>query len=156
MLSKIENDRVMPSIGMLHRLVSELGTNIGALLDSSESEPTSWITHNHERPVIPRASSDPSVAGVSLEWLTPFPVPNLFQSAIHIIEPGARSDGEVHHQGEDFVYIMHGSIELSIDGQIHILEEGDSFFFPSDLPHAYSNPGATVARVLWFNTPPTF
>jgi uncharacterized RmlC-like cupin family protein len=126
----------------------------GALLDSSE--PTSWITRNRDRPVIPRASSDTGAAGVSLEWLTPFPVPKLFQSAIHIIEPGARSDGEVHHQGEDFGYVLQGSIELSIDGQIHVLEEGDSFCFPSDLPHAYCNPGATVAKVLWFNTPPTF
>ena len=38
----------------------------------------------------------------------------------------------------------------------HHLKAGDSFFFRSELPHSYRNPGDIEARVLWVNTPPTF
>ena len=36
------------------------------------------------------------------------------------------------------------------------LGPGDSFAFPSTLPHMYRNPGSEVTRVIWINTPPTF
>lgn len=36
------------------------------------------------------------------------------------------------------------------------LNAGDSFYFPSNLPHAYRDPGKTRLRVVWINTPPTF
>ena len=49
MLSKIENDRVAPSIGLLHRLVSALGTNIGALF---EQTPSGCVTRVGARPII--------------------------------------------------------------------------------------------------------
>ncbi|CAN7764381.1 cupin domain-containing protein [Caballeronia sp. LjRoot31] len=37
-----------------------------------------------------------------------------------------------------------------------MLNAGDSFAFPSNLPHAYYNPGDVVARVIWFNPPQRF
>jgi mannose-6-phosphate isomerase-like protein (cupin superfamily) len=37
-----------------------------------------------------------------------------------------------------------------------MLQTGDSFYFSSSVPHSYRNPGKTVTRVLWINTPPTF
>jgi len=36
------------------------------------------------------------------------------------------------------------------------LRAGDSFHFPSEVPHGYRNPGRVRTRVLWVNTPPTF
>jgi mannose-6-phosphate isomerase-like protein (cupin superfamily) len=47
-------------------------------------------------------------------------------------------------------------LELTINSEKHLLRAGDSFYFPSDLPHAYRNPGKTVMRAVWINTPPTF
>jgi uncharacterized cupin superfamily protein len=53
-------------------------------------------------------------------------------------------------------YVLEGRLELSIDGASHLLGPGDSFSFPSHLAHTYRNPGDTVTRVVWINTPPTF
>ena len=53
-------------------------------------------------------------------------------------------------------YVLQGELELQVNGQFFDLKEGDSFYFRSDLPHGYKNPGSKVARVIWINTPPTF
>src|SRR5439155_362347 len=51
---------------------------------------------------------------------------------------------------------LEGRIELTLGQERYLLEAGDSFYFPSDVPHGYRNPGRVQARVLWVNTPPTF
>ena len=41
-----------------------------------------------------------------------------------------------HHSEEQFGYICDGALELNIDGDKHVLYEGDSYFIPSQIPHA--------------------
>jgi transcriptional regulator with XRE-family HTH domain len=150
MLSKLENGKVTPSIGLLHRLASVLGTNVSALFEQNQ---TGVVTRAGTRPNISQGDSQRQI---SLELLTPVPSPTLFQSAIYTIAPKARSDGKITHVGEDFGYVFEGQLELYLDDETHLLGPGDAFYFPSDRPHGYSNPGDTVTKLIWFNTPPTF
>lgn len=53
-------------------------------------------------------------------------------------------------------YVLEGEIALNLGEQTWTLSAGDSFYFPSNVPHGYRNTGATVAKVLWVNTPVTF
>ncbi|MGL6021122.1 MAG: cupin domain-containing protein [Gibbsiella quercinecans] len=66
------------------------------------------------------------------------------------------SDGQIEHHGEEMGYVLEGELELHLGEDIWHLEPGDSFYFPSHVPHGYRNPGTVVARVLWVNTPVTF
>lgn len=152
MLSKVENDRITPSIGLLHRLVASLGTNMTALFEPSAAR---VVTRQGERPFIVR-NAGAEGSDVSLELLTPSPGPVLFQANIHTVPPRCRSDGRIVHKGEDFGYVLEGTLELSVGDQIYALKAGDTFYFPSELPHGYRNAGKTTLRVLWFNTPATF
>jgi transcriptional regulator with XRE-family HTH domain len=151
MVSKIENDKTMPSIAMLHRLASALGTNVSVLFDLQPNN--GCITRAGERPIL---SSKRHGAGISLEWLSSAPNSTLYQASIHIVEPGHGSDGAIAHEGEDFGYVLEGKFELIVAGETYLLMPGDSFSFASHNPHSYRNPGDVVTRVLWFNTPPTF
>ena len=152
MLSKIENDKVAPSIGLLHRIVSALGTNVSKLFEATSE---SFITRASARPILNNFRGD-GPSEVSFELLTPVPSPALFQSAIHTVPPHSGSDGLVEHEGEDFGYILEGTLKLFVGDQTFLLGEGDTFYFPSTIAHAYVNLGDTQTRVLWFNTPPTF
>ena len=120
-----------------------------------EASPEGYVTRAGARPVL-NPGRDGRQSDVSLELLTPIPTPALFQSGIHTVPPGARSDGRVQHEGEDFGYILEGVLELYVGDQTFTLGRGDTFFFPSTIPHAYFNSSTKTTRVLWFNTPPTF
>jgi mannose-6-phosphate isomerase-like protein (cupin superfamily) len=48
-----------------------------------------------------------------------------------------------------------GRLELTIDGKLHRLGPGDSFYFPSSLLHSYRNAGTVTMRAIWINTPPS-
>jgi len=154
LISKIENDRITPSLHMLHKIVTELGTSIGAMF--AENKPgNDVVSREGERPIVSvDAIGRQDGQGIRLECL----VQNgeLLYGSIHIVDPGGSSGGCISHVGEEVGYVLEGEVDMTIGDQTYRLKKGDSFFFPSDTPHGYSNPGKVVARVLWVNTPSTF
>jgi quercetin dioxygenase-like cupin family protein len=73
------------------------------------------------------------------------------------VKPGAGSEGAYSHRGEEFIYMLAGTLEIWLDElQCQTLHEGDSFWFESTVGHRWHNPSATDAVLLWINTPPTF
>jgi transcriptional regulator with XRE-family HTH domain len=148
LISKLEHGAASPSLAMLHRLAAALDSNI-AELTSEETPPGGPVLRRGERPVI-------KAGGIALERLVLPKRGGLLQANIHILEPGASSDGTIVHAGEEVGYVLEGSLELRLDQQLYTLGEGDAFTFPSHMPHGYRNAGAGVARVLWVNSPATF
>ena len=151
-LSKLENDKVKPSLQLLHRIVGALGTSISALFSKSE---TGVVMRAGSRAVIQTGAIRPG-EGVSLESLVPNSEGHLLYGAIHIVSPGGGSAGAIRHEGEEVGYVLEGAFELNVDGEVYQLNAGDSFCFSSHLPHSYRNHGKTEARILWVNTPSTF
>lgn len=63
--------------------------------------------------------------------------------------PGTREPGQaVLHTGQEFVFCIQGSVEYIIEDQVYTLQAGDSLMFTAQLPHAWRNPGADMARIL--------
>ena len=60
------------------------------------------------------------------------------------------------HEGEEFGFILEGRYESTVDGQVFVLEEGDSITYPSRLPHRGRAIGNQRVRTLWVITPPSF
>lgn len=153
MISKVEKGTAMPSLRVLHALAAALGTTIGALFEAPKGEGV--VRRAGDRPVIRLGKADHSPC-IALERVAPVQLGALLEVNIHIIEPGARSDGAISHDGEELGYVLDGCLELIVEDERYLLQVGDSFWFPSDQRHQYSNPGRVTARVLWVNTPPTF
>jgi transcriptional regulator with XRE-family HTH domain len=157
MLSKIECGLATPSLTMLHGIAQALQTNVAQLITVTDSAP-SPVMRAGTRTVVKfdGKGSDDAAKGISLERLIPPLRGQLMQGDIHVLAPGAESGDVIAHQGEELGYVLAGDLELTLDGTVWRLHAGDSFYFPSDLPHRYRNPGRTRTRVLWVNTPPTF
>ena len=154
LLSKIENDRALPSLTMLHRIAAALQTTVGKLCTTNDLS-DSVVARAGERQVV---TMDPlrKGTGTRLERLIPYDTAHLLQGNIHIIEEGGGGDGTVSHEGEEVGFVLEGHLELIVGGQTYALGPEDSFCFRSSLPHGYRNPGPGRARVLFINTPPSF
>jgi transcriptional regulator with XRE-family HTH domain len=156
MISKVENDKLRPSIAMLHRFAQALETNIASLI--AEPDPSAGpvsIVRSSRRP---RIHVDPELQGADV-WLerviTPFNG-GLLQAHVLNLAPGSRSDGLIDHVGEELSFVISGEVEIEVDGAVHHLRAGDSAFFPSSLAHGYCNKSKQITRILWVNTPPSF
>ncbi|HXW91418.1 MAG TPA: cupin domain-containing protein [Terriglobales bacterium] len=145
-VSALERSQMSASVGTLRKLTRFYQTNI---LDFfNPQEPSSRLVSPGLRKVLPAG------AGVQMEllaWGNTQMEPHLFR-----IAPGASSGDSYTHEGEEFLYVLRGELQISVGKQDYRLQVGDSFYFESSEPHHWVNPGRVETSVLWVNTPPTF
>jgi quercetin dioxygenase-like cupin family protein len=72
------------------------------------------------------------------------------------IEPGGGSKGSYSHIGEEFGIVLRGELEVNLNGKPYRVKRNESFYFISQEPHSWSNPGKKKAVVIWVVSPPTF
>ncbi|MFW8607324.1 MULTISPECIES: MerR family transcriptional regulator [Rhizobium] len=74
-----------------------------------------------------------------------------------VLAPGAASEGAYRHEGEEFMHVLSGRLELVLDSdQFFDLGPGDSLYFESRRDHSWRNRHDGETVLLWINTPPTF
>jgi transcriptional regulator with XRE-family HTH domain len=151
-LSLLERDRATPSINALHAISRALGVTISWFFDAGE-------TPTPERDIVVRRARRRRLdfsPGISDELLSPS-LAGALELLASRFEPGAASgDNPYTHTGEEAGIVLHGQLELWVDGKIFLLAAGDSFGFPSTLPHRYRNPGREETEVIWAITPPSY
>lgn len=54
----------------------------------------------------------------------------------------------VHHEQDEWFYILSGEMVAEVGGKLYRLRAGDSFFAPMQVPHRYGNPAPTISRYL--------
>jgi transcriptional regulator with XRE-family HTH domain len=154
LVSKIETGKAQPSLKILHRLAAALGTTISALFADPTGEEIT--IHRAGRHPVVTTRAERGGGTINLERISPFGDDQLLEANIHVIDPATDSGGEISHVGEEIGYVLEGELELKIEDRTYTLKQGDSFCFRSELRHCYRNPGPSVSRVIWINTPPTF
>jgi len=71
------------------------------------------------------------------------------------VSPGRRGKEHYHHEGEEWIYVLSGSLTLSLGGKNYDLERGDAAHFDSRLPHRLIARGSHDAEVLLVASPVT-
>ncbi len=149
-LSLVESGRSDITIGRLLRLVTFYGAHISDLLPQDEPHDPIVVKHDQQREV------KSSAEGMRVFLLAPDTERRMTPS-LAVVDPTGASAERATHEGEEFVYVLEGVIELEIaDSELVRLAEGDSAYFRADRPHAYRNSGPAPARFLSVATPPTF
>jgi DNA-binding transcriptional MerR regulator/quercetin dioxygenase-like cupin family protein len=145
-LSALERSQMSASVGTLRRLARYYRTNILDFFDATELN--TRLVHPAKRKVL---EAGPGVRMELLAWGNKVMEPHLFR-----IKPNAGSGEPYAHEGEEFIFVLRGDLEIALDGEEYHLKRGDSFYFESATPHHWRNPGRSETWLLWVNTPPTF
>ena len=145
-LSALERSHMTASVGTLRKLARFYKTNILDFFDPAESN--SRLVRPAGRKVL---EAGDGVRMELLAWGNTVMEPHLFR-----IAPQAESGESYTHEGEEFLYVLRGELQIALHDEQYRLKRGDSFYFESATPHRWSNPGQSETWVLWVNTPPTF
>ena len=130
-LSQLERDLTSPSIDSLSDILEALGTNLAEFFQEDKND--QFIFHADDFFVDEREDC-------TVNWI----VPNTQKNQM---EP---------HDGEEFGYVVEGSVVLVCDGEEHPLRRGETFYLHGRSFHLLKNVRKTTARVLWVSTPPLF
>jgi DNA-binding transcriptional MerR regulator/quercetin dioxygenase-like cupin family protein len=146
-LSAIELSRANPSVATLQRLAATYNTTVLEFFDIPRHKRR--LIKPQQRRVLKTES------GVEMELLSIGT--KMLECMLFRVPPKSGSDGTYSHVGEEFIFMLKGSLEIWVDElEFHVLQEGDSFWFESNLGHRWFNPTDKDAVLIWVNTPVTF
>lgn len=157
-ISQIERNLANPSVATLKKISDALEVPVGYFFESPESSERHINHKNSKSPVVrkdKRKILSPS-EGVTFYLLNP-DMSGDIEFIYNVFEPGADTGPEFYsHDGEECGIVLEGVLEVQLDKDVYILEEGDSITFKSSIPHKVRNPGKKKACGIWANYPPWF
>lgn len=152
-ISLIEMNRTSPSVASLKSLLDAIPISMAEFFSTLEDndQPKFFYTADEFTEVAPAAPGK-----VSLRQLG-----NIENHTLQVLHetypPGADTGPELlTHQGEEAGIVVKGSIEVTVDGRVAVLNVGDGYLFDSRLPHRFRNNGSRVCEVVSACTPPSF
>ncbi|MBT3143383.1 XRE family transcriptional regulator [Phaeobacter gallaeciensis] len=143
-LSQVERGNATPSLGTLAQIARALDLGLDYFVITPK--PGDAVSYADQR-----RKFSISDTGVTYEALsTEFPGHELSAFIVNC-PPGFQSE-TFQHEGEEFIYVLSGSIEKSLDGETFTLREGDSLHYNGITPHGWKTVGDIPARMLWTGT----
>jgi transcriptional regulator with XRE-family HTH domain len=149
LLAQIENRMVSPSLGTLVKIANTFGTTVSSFIGGKEEREFS-IVRKEDRTTVSRVglkeggkstyTYESLGAGKAGRKMEPFLVRLRPLSDSH----ASRSS----HDGEEFLYVLSGKVSVCLGTLSDILEEGDSVYYNSTIPHYVHSADEREALIL--------
>ena len=149
-ISQLERDITSPSIATLMDILETLGTNVSEFF--SDRVDDGIMVYSAEDMFI----KEDEEAGVSIRWLVTNAQKNAMEPILVTLAPGASTEQQDPHEGEEFGYVLSGTVTLVCGEQKHKVRRGAAFYFRPNGVHYLTNSGKTETKVLGVSTPPSF
>ena len=149
LLSQMENHLVSPSLGTIVKLARALSVKVGDFLGETEGEPFT-IVRKDERKMVSRFASKEGVKyGYSYESLGFDKKDRHMEPFIVKLEPATVKAAKTSvHEGEEFIFVLVGEMEVILGNHTDILYPGDSIYYDSTIPHKVQCYQNKVTRIL--------
>lgn len=146
MISLIERGESSPTAAILDRLATGLGLSLAALFADSERPDADPVARRATQPVW----RDPET-GYRRRHLSPLGYPTPIELVEVEFPAGARVAYESAPLGigiRQQIWVIEGTMELTVGERVHRLDEGDCLAMAVDRPIAFRNPGSRPARYI--------
>lgn len=147
-ISQLERDMTSPSIASLEDILQCLGTSLSEFFQEEKEE--EQIVFSEEDYFVKEDLQDRN----QIRWIIPNAQKNMMEPIHLILEPGGRTCPDNPHEGEEFGFVLQGSVEIHLGKRVCLARQGDSFYYVSDCPHYISSKEG--AELLWVAAPPSF
>lgn len=130
MISKIENNKSVPSVAALVKIAKALGTTISSLLEHDGWVNAMITTRKDAMENLTTTDKGYSIYPYASEYHEKKMQPFLFVAKKDEVVPH-----EVSHEGEEFIYVIKGQMRMQVGDVSYKLNSGDSLYFNSVLKH---------------------
>lgn len=147
-LSKIERGLSVPSISTALKLANKFDVDVGVLFSDGQSSAEVCVTRRDERAPLKKGppESDESYVGeiIAANHAGKRMFPFVLRPPFVLADPVSLAE----HEGDEFVFVLKGKIEVVFSGYSEHLQEGDSIYFDATIPHKLRSSGTERAEIL--------
>ncbi len=148
-ISQVERDLTSPSIATLMDILQCLGTDLKDFFNEDTDEQIVF----HKEDDFQKLEVDRQHI---IEWIIPNAQKNIMEPIRLTLEPGGSTYPDNPHEGEEFGYVLSGSIILHLGKKSYPVKKGETFYFTPNTTHSIECGGKSGAVVIWVSSPPSF
>lgn len=148
-ISQLERDITSPSIATLMDILQCLGTDLEEFFSGTASEQVVFKKSDYFEKLDGELKN-------KIEWIIPNAQKNMMEPILLTLEAGGSTYPDNPHEGEEFGYVLSGSVEIHIGTKKYKARKGESFYYVANKQHYITASGKTGASLLWVTTPPSF
>ncbi len=149
-IEKIENGELVPGLTPLIKIARALGVRLGTFLDDQQNiGPV--VTKKGDKKAITRFSDkdNPDHSDLDFYSLAQNKSGRHMEPFMIDIFPSSEKDIKLStHEGEEFIYVIKGEVEILYGKDRYILKEGESIYYDSVVNHHVHSHGTEAARIL--------
>jgi transcriptional regulator with XRE-family HTH domain len=147
-ISQIERNLTSPSISTLTDILQCLGSSLPEFFTDDAPEQIVFRQDDY-------FTKEDTELKHQIEWLVPNAQKNSMEPIRITLKPGGRSALEKPHAGEEFGYVLEGSIRITLGKRTYGVQKGETFYFSAARDHVIEA-GKRGAILLWISSPPNF
>lgn len=148
-ISQLERDLTSPSIATLVDILQCLGTDLKDFFNEDTEEQIVFHKEDYF------AKNDADLKN-QIEWIIPNAQKNIMEPIRLTLEPQGATYPDNPHEGEEFGYVLSGSITLHLGKKSYPVKKGESFYFTPNTTHYITCGKKSGATVIWVSSPPSF
>jgi transcriptional regulator with XRE-family HTH domain len=150
LLEQIEGGELIPSLTPLMKIARVLGVRLGTFMDDVQQiGPVVNRKGQLKQTVRFAGGFQPAKGELDLHALALDKAGRHMDPFIVEVLPASDKDYQLSsHEGEEFIYVLGGRIEISYGKDVHVLEEGDSIYYDSIVAHHLHALGDVPAKIL--------
>ena len=148
-ISQLERDLTSPSIATLVDILQVLGTDLTEFFQDTTEEQIVF----HDSDYFEKTDEN---LGNKIEWIIPNAQKNIMEPIRLTLQPGGSTYPDNPHEGEEFGYVLKGSLTLHAGSRKYRIRKGSSFCLHPQTTHYLENTGSVPASLLWISNPPSF
>jgi len=148
LISQIENNNVSPPIATLMKISKFFGVKISYFFEEKNLS-VEVVKSNERRKVKKVISPEGTDHGYIYESLSFRKKNRIMDPFILIVDPGMRyEDNLYNHDGEEFLFVLEGEVEMLVGNKKFILAKGDSIYFDSTEKHRLLSHCDKISKVI--------
>ena len=146
-ISQVERDLTSPSISTLMDILQGLGVSASEFFNE-EQEPQVVFTADDF------FEKEETELRNRIRWIIPNAQQNMMEPILLTLSPGGSTYPDNPHEGEEFGYVLSGSLTITLGKKTYRARKGEAFYYRSDRTHFLTS--KTGATLLWVSAPPNF
>ncbi|MBF0552769.1 MAG: cupin domain-containing protein, partial [Deltaproteobacteria bacterium] len=147
-LEQIEENLISPPLGTLIKLGKALDMKMGYLISSGETKPFTIVRKNQGQSLSRLSSKKGKSYGYSYEMLAADKNDRNMDPFLVTLEPTETLEELSSHDGQEFIFVLSGQMEVRLDDYVDVLNPGDSIYYDSTTPHLVRAQGGRKAYIL--------
>ncbi|MCR5160945.1 MAG: cupin domain-containing protein [Lachnospiraceae bacterium] len=147
-ISQLERDLTSPSINTLRDILQCLGSDLKDFFNDDTDDQVVFHAADYFEKEDPELKS-------RIEWIIPNAQKNMMEPIRLTLAPGGSTYPDNPHEGEEFGYVLSGSIVIHLGQKTFRARKGEAFYFSPKSSH-YLAAGSKGAVLIWVTTPPSF